>query len=162
MGAWGHNLLDNDTACDTFARLTDPKAEAPVAEIFHTIEEYSNPDTFSGYIEDDEVNEILVCILLVVGFTDKTLIEVRTDKSINKYFTDKISKFLKQHQKTFDDSVKVDYYEKSEKLFERILDVEKSETYELWNEAGGEDCKSWVEMVTKIREDLVKVTPQSI
>lgn len=160
MGAWGHNLLDNDTACDTLGRLTDPKTEAPVADIFQTIEEYSNPDTFSSYIEDDEVNDILVCILLIVGFTDRTLIKKRSDKTINKYFTDKILQFLEQHQKTFDDSVKADYYTKAEKLFERVLDVEKSETYELWNEAAEEDCKSWVQMVNEIRDDLVKVTPQ--
>ncbi|CAH2350091.1 hypothetical protein CLIB1423_01S02256 [[Candida] railenensis] len=159
MGAWGYHLLENDTACDIFIRLTNPKTEAPVAEILQSIEGYSNPDTSSECIDDYEVNDILICIVLVVGFTDRTLIEERTDKSINRDSKDKIFKFLEQHQKTFDDSVKVDHYKKAGKLFERILDVEKSETYELWDDAGGENCESWVKMVTKIREDLVKVTP---
>lgn len=162
MGAWGYNLLENDTACDTFDRLTNPNTEAPVAEILQTIEEYSNPSTFSECIDEYEVSDMLISVLLVIGFTDKTLIEERTDKSIHKDSVDKIFEFLERNQKIFDESVKVDYYTKAEKLFERILDLEKSETYELWNEAGGENCNSWVKMVTKIREDLVKVTPQSI
>lgn len=160
MGAWGHSLLENDTACDTLARLTDPHTEAPVASILQTIEEYSRAETFSEYLDDSDVNEILVCILLIIGFRDKKFIEERSD--IGKYQEEKILTLIKGNQEVFNELIKKDdYYEKGEKLFERVLDAEKSETYELWQEACEDDFKAWLEMVNQIKKDLIQVTPKA-
>lgn len=158
MGAWGHHILENDTACDTFAGIVN--AANPVRDLLSVVEHYATPPE-EQYLEDDEVNEILVTILFLIGFRDRQVMAKRFAPGVvGDRMQTEFASVIEGKQREFDTQVTPAVYESALALFDRVFDPKNSETYELWIDAG--NPQPWKEHVEALQADLRGVAHTSV
>lgn len=134
MGAWGHEIFDNDASCDSVHRYLDAKT----ADEFYGLINKSLDEMFKmDYLEVDEAGEITI-IAYLVGRLNGDELEFA---NVNDYWKDKIAPVIAANQPQYKKWLLDTKFEGASvdarilNIFERVLlNGEVSEAYELWGE----------------------------
>lgn len=149
MGCWGEYPFQHDQALDYWALLRDPKSTlpSPVQQLVSAIFEAQTLE----YVDDDVTQEILVGVVLILGFTDRQWLQ--DYPHLNDHLRQQIEEFLTENQADWDTLLKQtpDVYSQSLTAMDKVTSPEISESYELW-----EGDKTWLASCDELKQALRK------
>lgn len=135
MGAWGHEIFDNDSACDWQEKLVASDDLSPIQEAFQRVLEADD------YLEVDEASEALAAC--------EVLAHLRGRPGIQEASIDDLAKWANDHKGL--------PHEQLTPIAQAVLDrieADDSELKELWEETN--DFDKWLATVEDVRRRLVE------
>lgn len=135
MGAWGHEIFDNDAACDWEEKLLAGDDLRPVEEAFRDVLESG-----SGVDADDASQALAAC---------ETLAHMLGRPGLQEASLDALAEWVRNH-KSLPYQILVP---NALKVLERI-ESEDCHLWELWKEA--DELDKWLATVRDVRQRLEK------
>jgi len=134
MGAWGHEIFEDDTTCDFVYEIAE--SDDPIQMLSNT---FSNALNTKEYLEFDEC-----CAVLVSAATVDTIVNGTHHPSETESFRE----FVEANKSLPVENLK----QSAAKALDKVLG-EHSELNELWRE-NEEDYSKWKNVVLQLKERL--------
>lgn len=141
MGAWGTGLFENDEASDVAAMVQDAKSIKPALE-FSEEHEISGKDG-QPYLQTDSCYGILVAATVWIAKLGR--LPAHLQQELPEELSDRLPKIKKPKRKQI---------AQIQRGMGFVLDPNRSELYQLWEEADPEDLRQWRERVEALRSAM--------
>lgn len=135
MGAWGHEIFDNDAACDWEVKLLASDDLTPIEEAVHRVLRSES------YVDSDDASQALAAC--------ETLAHLRGRPGLQEASLDAIVEWVKNHQSLSHQSLVPDALKAIE-----LIESDECELKELWEDAN--ELEKWLATVRDVRHRLEK------
>lgn len=140
MGAWGTSVFENDSACDFIAYLQNNSA-GMTDELVRIHEAFKDED----YLEVDECSSLLAMAELILNsFGAKPTHEIAKEVDFNVIKETVTLSFLNQLISLLEITLNID-------------NRERSELFELWEEADPKDFAEWKDSSFRLLEGIKNI-----
>jgi len=142
MGAWGTGLFENDEACDVATMVHDSKSIKPALE-FATEHEIAGEDG-QPYLQVDSCYGIIVAAVVAAAKLGR--LSANLQQELPEELSEHMPKIKKPKRKQL---------EQIRRGMDLVLDSDRSELYQLWEEAEPDDFKRWMENMELLRKTVL-------
>ena len=136
MGAWGHGVFENDSACDWAFELVRSADDGPIADALSCGKESG------GEVDSDDASQALAAVQTLVALSGQPV-----------ELTDEVAQWVGRQPPERAQAL-LDEHRALAREVLTLIDQPDCELYELWEDA--EDLEDWRATVTALRAHLAQ------